>query len=66
MKSLIIVCVTFVSFVCSQNLNTNNWRISFEKGQRNGVAKAYNQNGKLVETTYYKNGEVIPKKKKKK
>ena len=40
--------------------------IPFVKGQRHGEAKAYNQKGKLVETTQYDNGNDITKQRKKK
>ena len=34
-------------------------QIQFTDGERNGVAKAYDETGKLLETTIYKNGEKV-------
>jgi antitoxin component YwqK of YwqJK toxin-antitoxin module len=33
--------------------------INFRLGQRDGLAKAYNKAGKIIESTTYKNGEKI-------
>ena len=50
---LLFFCILLsVNFVCSQNLNTNNWKINFKKGQQLYEAGKYAEALKSLNDAY--------------